>query len=268
MTSHLIPAHRLIVLSFFDGIGSIFLALETLCGQPSLAVAWEIDTSCTEVTSQRFPYVIHRGDFLQDTPNAIAEFIKRHDPHQLCAILFVAAPPCPDFSIVTGHGQGFSGREGCKFQSYVEFVTQVEKQLDGWDCHHLIENVVMQQKSEIQWASDNTHTSPVIADASDFGLVSRPRLWWTRIDWSSFPTNPVTGEKMRWGTINKLPRIHVDAPFDTLTEVDLGGLSLPRVENHEIRFPCMTTPAPDDHGTPAPKKVRGKIASDTRQRWL
>ena len=34
------------------------------------------------------------------------------------------------------------------------------------------------------------------------------------------------------------------------------------------RLPCMTTPAPDEHGRPAPKKVRGKIQSDTRQRWL
>ena len=74
---------------------------------------------------------------------------------------------------------------------------------------------------------------------------------------------------MRWGTINKLPRIYVDVPFENLTEEDLAGLSLPRrVENHEIRLPCMTTPAPDDHGRPAPKKVRGKIASETRQRWL
>ena len=268
-TSHLIPAHKLIVLSFFDGIGSIFLAIENLCGRPSLAVAWETDTLCTAVTSQRFPYVIHRGDLLKDTPNDIADFVKRHDPHQLCTVLLAAAPPCPDFSILTGHGKGFSGNEGCKFQSYAEFAMQLEKLLEGWECHHLMENVVMQQQSEIQWVSNNTNTSPVIADAADFGLISRPRLWWTRIDWSSVVTNPVTGDKIRWGTINKLPRIYVDTPFETLTAEDLGDLTLPRrVENHEIRIPCMTTPAPDEHGRPAPKKVRGKIASDTRQRWL
>ena len=30
----------------------------------------------------------------------------------------------------------------------------------------------------------------------------------------------------------------------------------------------MTTPAPDEHGRPAFKRTRGKIASDTRPRWL
>ena len=34
----------------------------------------------------------------------------------------------------------------------------------------------------------------VLADAQDFGLINRPRLWWTRVDWSRTRTNPITGE--------------------------------------------------------------------------
>ena len=263
------PAHRVIVLSFFDGVGTAFIALENLCGPPALAMAWEIDPECIEVTQTRFPYIVHRGDINQDSPTAVSEMIRKHDPHQTCVILLLAAPPCPDFSSITGNGQGFEGTEGCKFKAFVKFSQQLEAQLDGWECHHLIENVVMQQKAEIQWVSDNTHCSPVVADAADFGWVSRPRLWWSKIDWATIETNPVTQQPFRWGTINKLPRLHLDVPFQHLSEVDLAGLALhPRVQNHEIRLPCMTTPAPDENGRPAPKRVRGRINSDTRQRWL
>ena len=268
-TSQLVPAHRLIVLSFFDGIGSALVAIENLCGQPSMAMAWEIDESCIAVTSQAFPYVIHRGDVFKDSPTAIAEYIRKRDPHQLCSIVCVAAPPCPDFSRVTGHGQGFDGTEGCKFKHFAEFANELESQLDGWDFHHLIENVVMQQKSEIQWVSEKTHTSPLVVDAADFGWISRPRIWWTRVDWSQFTTNPASSGDLRWGTLNKLPRLYVDAAYTTMNTEVLGGLKFSqRVENHEIRLPCMTTPAPDEHGRPAPKKTRGKVDSSTRQRWL
>ena len=60
--SNLVPPHRLIVLSFFDGIGTAFLALDAMIGFPGLALAWEVDQACIDVTQKRFPSLIHRGD--------------------------------------------------------------------------------------------------------------------------------------------------------------------------------------------------------------
>ena len=134
--NNMAPAHRVIALSFFDGIGTAVIALENLCGRPALAMAWEIDPDCLEVTKTRFPYMVHRGGFIQDSPMSEAEIIGKHDPHQTCVILLIAAPPCPDFSGITGNGQGFGGIEGCKFKAYVEFAKKLEAQLDGWECHH------------------------------------------------------------------------------------------------------------------------------------
>ena len=117
------PTHRVIVLSFFDGVGTAFIALENLCGPPALAMAWEIDPGCIEVTQTRFPYIVHRGDINQDSPAAVSEMIRKHDPHQTCVILLLAAPPCPDFSGITGNGQGFEGervansRRSCNFHN-------------------------------------------------------------------------------------------------------------------------------------------------------
>ena len=246
------PGHCLILLRW-NWYG--FHCLGEFCGPPALAMAWEIDHDCIEVTQTRFPYIVHRGDLSQDSPASVSEMIKKHDPHQTCVILLIAAPPCPDFSGITGNGQGFEGTEGCKFKAYVEFSKQLEAQLDGWECHHLIENVVMQQKSEIQWVSDHTQCSPVVADAADFGWVSRPRLWWSKIDWATIHFNPMTQQPFRWGTVSKLPRLHLDGPFQHLSEVDLGGLSLhPPVQNHEIRLPCMTTPAQTSMADQHPKR--------------
>ena len=71
--NNMAPAHRAIALSFFNGIGTAFIALENLCGRPALAMAWEIDPDCLEVTKTRFPYMVHRGDFIQDSPMSVAE---------------------------------------------------------------------------------------------------------------------------------------------------------------------------------------------------
>ena len=54
---------------------------------------------------------------------------------------------------------------------------------------------------------------------------------------------------------------------DRLTDFDLGGLSF-SVASGRVKLPCSTTPAADESGRPAPRSTRGKITSDTQQRWL
>ena len=91
---------RIILLSFFDGLGAAPLALQQLVGPPRLHLSWETDDACNEVLRQHFPNMEARGDFLLDDPQKIAQKIREADPHSECLILATAGPPCPDFSVV------------------------------------------------------------------------------------------------------------------------------------------------------------------------
>eukprot|EP00435_Cladocopium_sp_Y103_P018282 s257_g4.t1 len=91
-------SENVILLSFFDGIGSAALILQELVAGISLYLSWEIDPECIEVLKLRHPQAHHRGDFLEGDPHMVADIIRQHDPEGTMIVLIVSAPPCPDFS--------------------------------------------------------------------------------------------------------------------------------------------------------------------------
>ena len=240
-----------------------------LVGEPRLALAWEIDNAATAITSHHMPFVKHRGDFMADSVPEIARLIHRHDPHQQCWILVLSAPPCPDFSSINSSAEGFSGSEGSKFDSFLQFSSQLEEELHEWTFIHLCENVIMQTKAEIQHVSHGLQAEPVVIDAADLGIISRPRLWWTRHPWSSSDRHPISGEALRWGSHHKINKLYMDMPLSEADHFDFDGFELPGViVRHEKRLPCLTTPAPTAEGRPPPKKLKGKMDPECRSRWL
>ena len=260
---------QVIVLSVFDGVGTGILAVQQLIGEPRLALAWEIDPAAQKVVAHRLPFVRNRGDFLEDSTSEVIRLVHRHDPHQQCILLFLSAPPCPDFSSINDSAKGFAGQEGCKFDKYLIFVDEIEKGLSEWTSIHVCENVVMQTQAEIQHVSRQLKAEPILIDAADLGIISRPRLWWTRHQWSGSDIHPISGEKLRWGRAYRIPRLFMDMPLTEEHDLDLDGYRLPGViSRHEKRLPCLTTPAPTPEGRPPPKKLRGKMDPEVRSRWL
>lgn len=215
------------------------------------------------------PYVKNRGDFLEDSAAALGKLVERHDPHQQCTIVYLSAPPCPDFSSINESAKGFEGREGAKFTGYLAFVDEVEMILQDRPSIHLCENVVMQTPAEIHHVSRLLRAEPIMVDAGDLGIISRPRLWWSRHKWSSQDVHPLSGKPLRWGSAYKIPRLYMDMPLVEAKDLDLDGHQLPGVvARHEKRLPCLTTPAPTAEGRPPPKKLRGKMEPEVRERWL
>eukprot|EP00435_Cladocopium_sp_Y103_P038903 s1402_g10.t1 len=220
------------------------------------------------VIQKHFPGAQHRGDFLEDDPAKVAEIITKHDPQGNMMVLFVAAPPCPDFSRIREGAPGSEGSEGQKFTAYCGFVNQVEMKIPHKRVGHLTENVVM-EKGEADFFAARLDCNTVAADSADFGLINRPRLWWTRIDWSKVRHSPVTGKQLKWSKLQKFHRLHHDGPLHEAADLDLGGLQLyHKVAAHESRVPCFTTPAPSEAGRPPPKRLKGKLHPEQKARWL
>ena len=161
------------------------------------------------MASHHHPEMTCRGDFLLDDATAVAKIIKEHGPSGERIVLFVAAPPCPDFSRILEDAPGAQGEEGQKFTKYCAFANQIEMQLPHMRIGHLTENVVM-QKSDSAFFASRLDAQPILCDSSDHGLINRPRLSWTRISWSQLRHNPVTGQQLRWSKQNKHQRFFQD----------------------------------------------------------
>jgi hypothetical protein len=126
--------------------------------------------------------------------------------------------------------------------------------------YKLTENVVM-DKSEADHFSARLQCEPVLVDASDFGLISRPRLWWTSIDWDLFPD-------VRYASKGHHTRVFVPDAHHPADSIDTGELHFSNsVLQGQCRMPCLTTPAPTDAGRPAPKNSLASCSPDTIARW-
>lgn len=258
-------------------MGSAALILKDIGCNISLYLSWEVDPACASLLQHHFPAVQARGDFSRDDPQEIVKLVSHHDPSCSMMVLIVGAPPCPDFSQIHENPPGAKGAEGQKFSKFCDFATAIEQGIPHKKVGYLVENVLLADKSECDHFSKREcdhfskrlQCSAIAADAADFGLIGRPRLWWTRIDWATMYVNPLTNKSFRWSKVQRYHRVHLDAPLHEVHHMELDGLKFhPKVVSHELRLPCMTTPAPTEGGRVAPKRLRGRIAPDACQRWL
>lgn len=75
-----------------------------------------------------------------------------------------------------------------------------------------MENVVM-ERGEPEYFAFRLDCSMIVVDAQHLGIISRPRLWWMRIDWSKMRTSPLAGMRMKWTKTQKFHRLHQDGPL-------------------------------------------------------
>lgn len=100
-----------ILLSFFSGMEVAATAFTEMVGQSVLHLTWETDPVCCQIIADKFPDAKQRGDVLKETASSVVEVIDRYDSHQTCVVIFLAAPPCPDFSSINDSAEGLAGEE-------------------------------------------------------------------------------------------------------------------------------------------------------------
>ena len=200
----------LIVLSVFDGICTGPFVLQQLFGPLRQVIAWEIDPEAILVTKKHFPEVIHRGDFLDDEIQDIAQTVRDFNHDGKAIVIILGAPPCPDFSVIKGdEAPGSKGQEGQKFLKFAQFSRALETALSPIPVRYLVENVVLQDRAEVDFFSEALQCNAVILDAADYGITSRPRIWWSRISWPETRSHPFTHQPLQWTKNQRLYRLHV-----------------------------------------------------------
>ena len=212
----------------------------------------EVDRACHNVQRHRTPWVQCRCGITKDDAEA--------DPDAHATVIWVAAPPCQDFSFVT-EGKGHDGERGGLFLHTINVMLAVQQLTAPRRFGFLYENVAM-VNYHAQAISDALHVEPVYVCASDFGWVSRPSLWWMSVDWTINDKDPHDDKHLQWTKAGKWNRLRPETTRRSADEFDLQGLQYNEgVASGKLSMPTTaTTPAADDNG--------GKTPPDAHARWL
>jgi DNA-cytosine methyltransferase len=156
------------VLSLFDGISGAMIAINNLNLKVSNYFASEIDTHSINVSKSNFPQIIHLGDIKDISANLLPKID-----------LLIGGSPCQDLSNAQ-NGSGLKGGKSRLFYEYVRLLKQTNPK------YFLLENV------KNKWAnimSDIVGVDFVEINSNLFTAQSRPRYYWTNINYSEFPSS-------------------------------------------------------------------------------
>jgi DNA-cytosine methyltransferase len=155
------------VLSLFDGISCARIALEKAGIEVSNYYASEIDKYAIQVAKYNFPSTIHLGD------------IRNIDISDLPKIdLLIGGSPCQDLSQAQ-KGLGLQGEKSSLFYEYIRLLKELKP------TYFLLENV------KNKWGnlmSEYAGVNFIEINSGLFSAQSRPRYYWTNIDFDNFPT--------------------------------------------------------------------------------
>ena len=156
------------VVSSFDGMGGLIIALKTLGIKINKYFAIENDKFAIRQTSYMFPEIIHLGDITK---------VKMEDFKGEKIDLFAGGSPCKGFSFA-GKQLNFNDPESKLFFEYVRLLNQIKK--NNPDVKFLLENVVMKKKYQ-KVINEMLGIRPVMINSALVSAQNRKRLYWTNI---------------------------------------------------------------------------------------
>ena len=168
----------ILVLSLFDGVGTVFAALIML-GACFHALAWETNQDAVEVCRKSFRPIHHCGDVLQFHPSQIEPFVTSR---QYSAVLVIGGSPCQDVSLLKKNRPGAQSDRTQLFTA-VPHVAQTCRDLLAQHNMQIpvlqvLENVHHASRDFLHQASVAMHGPPITISAGSFGWTRRDRSWW------------------------------------------------------------------------------------------
>ncbi|CAE7027728.1 DD3-3 [Symbiodinium sp. CCMP2592] len=204
LSSNVPPVDNTVALLILHRPAPHHLIHNNLDSRPVLSWSWELDPEAIKVASSQHPEMIHHGDVFGRKPQEVLAALSASVPKDTVVLLF-AAPPCHDFSRIRSDPPGTQGQKGSKFVRFAEWLKDFAKS-SSFRVLFLVENVYMSasQQQELDRALE---CRAFACDAANWGIVSRPRLWWSNVV-SPPPENVreppvVLGGQSRWRRLNR-----------------------------------------------------------------
>ena len=259
----------MIHLSFFTGIGTASLALQKLKTHALHTFWWETDPACI----QHFEHTFNiNHTFMGDVWNIdIQELVDTIRAHAIpgTRILITTAPPCKDHSKIRDSPPGLQGQDGSLLQHMVDIEWSIRLSIPEHPIDSLMENVLPHDSIQEHFddITDQWGTIPIVLDAADGHMVSRPRLWWNTIQWE--PVQEIISSQTPWQlTWTKHPpytKLHNPIAADLQPNIQMKGWETPNILTQGGLFHCLTTQAITDTGRPPPQHT--DVDQATWARW-
>ena len=208
------------------------------------------------------------GDIWDVDPRALAEKIRGHLlPNMI--ILSTAAPPCKDHSKIRDAPPGITGQDGSLLQHTVDIELSLRQLLPDFRFETLMENVIPHDDVQAHFddITDQWGSQPIVCDAADGNMVSRPRLWWNTIHWpeiqNTFSTQ--TPWQLTWQKHEQYDRLYNPIAAHLQPSIHIKDWETPNILTQGGIFHCLTTQAPTDDGRPPPQHAN--VDQATWDRW-
>lgn len=160
------------VLSTFDGMSCVQIALNKMGIKIDKYYASEIDKHAIKITQKNYPNTIQLGD------------VSKIDSKDLKDIfLITGGSPCQDLSGLK-NGLGLDGEKSKLFFEYVRLIKELKPK------YFLLENVVPRKKEWKQDMDDIMGVEGIYINSDLFVQQNRPRIYWTNIPILELPERP------------------------------------------------------------------------------
>ena len=167
---------RVLVISLFDGIGAMMVALARLDCQIVGYVSCEVDKACKRLTRTRWPGVLELGDVTKVDAN-LMEHLVASVGYKVDLILVGAGSPCQDLSGLNAAGRGLEGERSRLFFEVPRIIGLVKSHFEV-PVEYFVENVASMTADNVEQFSDVLGVKPIFLDAHHFCHCRRPRLYW------------------------------------------------------------------------------------------
>ena len=167
----------ILVVSLFDGIGALRIAVDSLQVPVAGYVAAEICSEARRVVESWFPEVVALEDVQSIDEHEVSSWCLRFP--SVCAVLLGAGPPCQGVSGLNSDRRGaLRDVRSCLF-AHVPRIEGLLKRFFTWcPVFTLIENVASMDAEDCKVMSQAYDMTPWLVDSSELSLCRRPRLYW------------------------------------------------------------------------------------------
>ena len=167
----------ILVVSLFDGIGALRVAVDALRVPVAGYVSVEICPEARRVVESWFPEVVHVEDVALIGDDEVRDWCLRFPG--VVAVLLGAGPPCQGVSGLNVDRRGaLRDARSCLF-AHVPRVEEILRKWFTWcPVFTLIENVASMDAKDCTLMNSAYGLEPWCVDASGVSLARRPRLYW------------------------------------------------------------------------------------------
>lgn len=158
------------ILSLFDGISCLRIALERLGIHFENYYASEIEPNCIKLSKENYDDVIHIGDVYEITESNEYQGI---EPNELD--LLVGGSPCQGFSLL-GNQLNFDDPRSKLFFDFVDILNHYKPKF------FLLENVLMSRKQWTDIINEYMGVEGVLINSKLVSAQERKRLYWANWD--------------------------------------------------------------------------------------